>query len=107
MKLIIPFESEKEVTIPVPCFWKKEEKNELTFTALLDDETFVRVFRKDDHIAIINGLPEDNESSIRRAFMEHDLMTEEEFFQEFSDAFESIRLHPKEVTTANCYSENH
>lgn len=106
MKLTIPFESEKEVTIPVPCFWK--EPGYGIYVAILDDETFVRLYDNcKDYASIQHGSPEHFSRDIREAYLKFNLCDETEFMRAYSDAFESIRLHPKEVTTANCYSENH
>lgn len=88
----------EKVEVPIPSFWKTQsEFNEgnKTYLAILDHDTVVKIWSIEDrYTAIHNGAADFMESEIREAVNNYHDCSEEEFFQAFKDAYESLRLTP-------------
>lgn len=89
-----------EVKIPVPSFWRSQSG--MIYTAILDEKTAIEFWESDLFgMNITFGTPEQLKGKITAAHNEYFIIDESEFFRMYEDAWESIRLQPKEHTTDN------
>jgi hypothetical protein len=87
----------EEAQIPIPCFWKEVSENFLDYRGVIDEETYVRIYKSPNRIAIENGTTKFYETEIAAAYESFDLCTEEEFMAQFEKAYKSISLKPELV----------
>lgn len=93
MKLKITKETETEVEIPVPCFFRS--KDEQNYVGFLDEKTVVTLYKSGDLTIVKNTTPQYAERDIKEAWSTYHGCTEFEFLEKYDEVIESMSLHPK------------
>jgi histidinol dehydrogenase len=85
---------EVEQDLIVPSFFK----NGNITIAIINDETFIRIFKLKEHVIISYGNPETFVYEINNAVSIFSSITEQEFFDYYQEVLESISLQPKLIS---------
>jgi hypothetical protein len=97
IQLTTKIEQTKEISVPVPSFYKEPTSYGPTYIAILDEQTIVKVYKGLHFSNVSNGTTESMKDDLANAVSNYLLCEEEEFINAFNDVVESMRLKPELV----------
>jgi hypothetical protein len=94
IKTQVTHKEEREVTIPIPSFWKNGAGSE--FKALVDKNTFVWIsfFKAIDTVSLQVGAAENFNREAASAHQRWETCTEDEFFEAYRKARKQTEILP-------------
>lgn len=97
LETTITHTEKRMLTITEPSFWKEPAPYSDVYRAVLDENTFIEVWRLygGDRVDIMNSTVKLAADKILEAQTKWTPVTEQEFMQNYDDAWESMRLTPK------------
>lgn len=97
LEATITHTEKKTLIVSAPSFWKEPTKYYDVYRAVLDEKTFIETMRlyNGEVVSVKHASIEKAKESILEAQLKWDVVTEQEFMQNYDDAWESMRLQPK------------
>lgn len=95
MKLTTTQTTKTDIEIPVPCFYRDDKTSLIDIMGILDEKTFVRVWKSERRWSLTNSEVEMWQNELVNAHLNWQPITEEEFMTHYQDVYQKLSLTPK------------